>query len=163
MKFSHRLRHPALLACLAAASASFAQAPRYTVTTVVYSGDVASNAVLDTRTGLTWRRCAEGQVWNGTTCTGSALTFTHEAALTRAAAQTPAWRLPNVKELSSIADKALQNPAIDSTAFPAAPSNYFWSASPYVGNPSGAWVVSFGDGGVYGNGRSTSHLVRLVR
>ena len=123
--------------------------------------------VTDTKTGLIWRRCAEGMVASGGTCTGTASTFTHEAALTRASTQVTgtgvAWRLPNVKELSSIADKTLSNPAIDQAAFPATPASWFWSSSPYVGSASLAWNVSFGNGLVFDGNRDNSDYVRLVR
>ncbi|MCX8521150.1 MAG: DUF1566 domain-containing protein, partial [Rhodoferax sp.] len=62
--------------------------------------------VTDRRTGLVWARCSLGQSWNGSTCTGTASTHTHEQAL--AQAQTAnvggasGWRLPNVKELASL-------------------------------------------------------------
>jgi hypothetical protein len=71
--------------------------------------------------------------------------------------------LPNVKELASIADKSLSNPAIDSAAFPYTPASYFWSASPYVGSSSSAWYVNFGNGYVGSYSRSGSLYVRLVR
>ena len=125
------------------------------------------NEVTDQKTGLIWKRCSEGMSWNGSTCAGTVGTFTHEAALTQASTQAAstgvAWRLPNVKELSSIADKTLSNPAIDATAFPATPASAFWSASPYVGYSSVVWYVDFSDGGVGGNYRRYSYYVRLVR
>jgi hypothetical protein len=123
--------------------------------------------VTDSATGLIWRRCAEGMVFSLGACTGTASTFTHELALTRArteaAATGVAWRLPSVKELSSIADKSLSNPAIDVVAFPAIPVNYFWSSSPFVGSPAFAWVVSFGDGTLSVSRRTSTNYVRLVR
>ena len=124
--------------------------------------------VTDSATGLIWRRCAEGMVFSLGACTGTASTFTHELALTRARTEAVAtgvaWRLPNVKELSSIADKSLSNPAIDATAFPATPANAFWSSSPLVGQSVMAWFVSFVDGLVsVGALRSTTLYVRLVR
>jgi len=124
--------------------------------------------VTDQKTGLIWRRCAEGMSYIGATCGGIALSLTHEAALQRAASQASssgvAWRLPNVKELSSIADKSLSNPAIDAAAFPATPSSsYFWSSSPDVGNAYGAWSVSFGYGSVYNGNRGYYNYARLVR
>ena len=104
--------------------------------------------------------------WSGTSCAGAASTFTHEAALQQATAQAlsigVAWRLPSVKELSSIADKSLQNPTIDVIAFPATPAGAFWSASPYVGSPAYAWLVYFYDGNVNAGGRDFSGYVRLV-
>ena len=120
--------------------------------------------VTDQKTGLIWRRCAEGMQVSGGTCTGTAQTYTHEAALQRAAAVASPWRLPNIKELSSIVDKSRSNPAIDATAFPATPASFFWSSSPYVGGPAVAWGVGFVNGYV-GNsyGRNGSFYVRLVR
>jgi hypothetical protein len=130
------------------------------------SGD--GQEVTDAKTGLIWRRCAEGMTASGGTCTGTASTFTHEAALTRANTQVTAtgvaWRLPNVKELSSITDKSRSNPAIDAVVFPATPVNWFWSSSPFVGFTFNAWIVNFYDGGSYGIVyRNGSYYVRLVR
>lgn len=123
--------------------------------------------VTDNQTKLIWRRCAEGMNWDGTTCAGIASTFTHEAALQQAAIQASstgiAWRLPNVKELASIADKSFSNPAIDATAFPATPANWFWSVSPFVGVSNYAWNVSFWYGYVHSYARSSIDHVRLVR
>jgi hypothetical protein len=134
--------------------------PRYTVS-------VDGQEVTDSQTNLIWRRCSEGMVFSGGTCTGTAGTFTHEAALTlardQASSTSIAWRLPNVKELASIADKSLSNPAIDATAFPATPASAFWSASPYVGFSSNAWYVLFYDGYFNYGGRNYSLYVRLVR
>jgi hypothetical protein len=125
--------------------------------------------VADSKTTLTWKRCAEGMTWDGTSCTGSATTFTHDQALQQATNQAGAgWRLPNVKELSSIVDKNSINPAIDSTSFPATPASLFWSSSPFVTLPSSAWVVDFGVGVVGGtsnnrNGTLHPYFVRLVQ
>ena len=54
-------------------------------------------------------------------------------------------------------------PAIDSTAFPGTPSNWYWSSSPYVGNSGSAWGVNFNGGHVDGSTRGSSNRVRLVR
>ena len=123
--------------------------------------------VTDSATGLIWRRCAEGMVFSLGACTGTASTFTHELALARArteaAASGVAWRLPNVKELSSIVDISLSSPAIDATAFPATPADVFWSSSPDVGSPAYAWYVNFSNGAVFTGNRTYAHYVRLVR
>jgi hypothetical protein len=119
--------------------------------------------VTDKQTGVVWARCSVGQSWSGNTCTGTARTFTHEGALAHVATQS-GWRLPTVKELSGLADKACQNPAIDSAAFPATPSSWFWTSSPSSGSSNFAWVVYFHDGYVYGYYfRNYSFLLRLVR
>jgi hypothetical protein len=123
--------------------------------------------VTDTKTGLVWRRCAEGMTANGSTCTGTPGTFTHEAALTRARAQATdtgvAWRLPNVKELSSITDKSRSSPAIEVTVFPATPLRAFWSSSPHLHRANEAWFVGFFDGYADGYVRNEAFAVRLVR
>jgi len=112
-----------------------------------FSYNVDGAEVTDSRTGLVWQRCSAGQAWSGSTCTGTTSAFTHEAALAYAQTQT-GWRLPNVKELSSIADKTKSNPAIDSTAFPATVVDWYWTSSPYVGIAGYAWSVFFDYGGV---------------
>lgn len=118
--------------------------------------------VTDKRTGLVWARCSVGQTWNGSTCSGSASTYTHEAALAYAQSQS-GWRLPNRRELFSLADRGCASPAIDGMAFPNTPSSLYWSSSPSVGNSSYAWYVSFYDGYVYYGNRYYGYAVRLVR
>jgi Protein of unknown function (DUF1566) len=125
-----------------------------------YSAD--GSEVTDTATGLVWRRCSEGQTWSGVTCTGTAATYTHEGALTQAKNQA-GWRLPNVKELSSLVSLDRITPSIDIAAFPNTASNLYWTSSPYAGNASGAWVVYFGYGDVSSDGRTYVNYVRLVR
>lgn len=133
-----------------------------------YSYSADGSEVTDSKTGLIWRRCSEGQSWSAGTCIGTATISTQENALYQAQGQT-GWRLPNVKELSSLADKTRSNPAIDTTAFPATPSASYWSASPYAGDAAvKAWSVDFKDGYVRpyfrdGNGLSLYYLIRLVR
>jgi len=159
---SHFLIHfPSFrLLCLVAwlfAASAWAQAARYSFST-------DGSEVTDAQTGLIWRRCSEGQTWDlaTTTCTGTVTTYTHEGALTQAKTQA-GWRLPNVKELSSLVDKSRVSPSIDMTAFPGTPSNYFWSSSPYAGNASYAWFVYFYYGLVISNLRTFNLHVRLVR
>jgi hypothetical protein len=94
--------------------------------------------VTDTATGLTWKRCSEGQSWDGATCAGSAMYHTWQQALqvadTASYAGQSDWRLPNAKELASIVEQACYSPAIDEAVFPATPSSYYWSSSPGASN-----------------------------
>lgn len=134
-----------------------------------YTYSATGDEVTDTKTGLTWRRCSEGQIWSGSICTGIAATYTHEQALAHATTQagTKGWRLPNVKELSSIANRTRSNPAIDTNAFPATPPNLYWSSTPYAGYSAYVWWVEFSGGFVYFNasrdGFGGGGHVRLVR
>jgi hypothetical protein len=81
------------------------------------------------------------------------------------------WRVPNIKELGSIVERACYDPAINLQVFPETPPNDFWSSSPYgqVTNPStqaaeNAWRVRFSVGTVLPSGNKTySSYVRLVR
>ena len=150
-----------LSAGLALLASAAAQAACPTVATATRF-EANGAEVKDKTTQLVWARCSVGQTWSGSTCTGSASAFTHEQALQHAQAQA-GWRLPNVKELSSLADKGCIGPAIDGVAFPATPSSHFWSASPYAGGASDAWFVYFNDGLVYYYGRDRNNHVRLVR
>lgn len=119
--------------------------------------------VKDSRTGLIWKRCSEGQILSANTCTGSAANYTHEGALANARQQS-GWRLPNVKELASLADKGCIGPAIDRSAFPNTPTSaLYWTSSP-AGGGYGAWGVDFNAGNVVYFGRSYDAVaVRLVR
>ena len=130
-----------------------------------YSTELAGAAnglVTDSKTGLTWRRCSEGQSFSANTCTGSANTYTHEQALSYAKTQT-GWRMPSVKELSSLVDSSVIGPAINGSAFPATPAYNAWASSPYAGDAGSAWFVYFGDGSVGVNSRATVAHLRLVR
>jgi hypothetical protein len=128
--------------------------------------NAAGDEITDSKTGLIWKRCAEGMAWSSasSTCTGTATTYTLEQALAHAKTLAGAgWRLPNVKELSSIVDDSRVRPAINTLAFPETPFNWFWSASPNAGDSSNAWNVNFSSGSVLNNNRSNSSRVRLVR
>lgn len=141
-------------ACLAASAPSLAQ-NRFT-----FNKD--GSEVIDKTTGLTWRRCAEGMNWNGTTCAGAANSFTFDNAQVHARTQN-GWRLPEVKELESLVDRTRSNPAIDTTVFPGTVSRWHWSSTPYASNPSSAWVVDFTYGSIYDSFRGFGLAIRLVR
>ncbi len=149
------LKAVAVLACLGAAGQVQAQA-RY-----IYSSTGAE--VTDVQSGLMWRRCSEGQSWSAGVCSGTVKGFTHEQALAYAKTQS-GWRLPNVKELSSLVDTTRFEPAIDGNAFPLTPNAVYWTSSPDVRIPSLAWSVDFVVGSVSTSSRySPGILVRLVR
>jgi len=113
--------------------------------------DNKDGTVTHDKTGITWMRCALGQAWNGSTCTGTAQTYTWARALQAAETLNEGgglagkidWRLPNRKELKSIVERRCYSPAINAVLFPNTPSDWFWSASPYAYDSGNAWPVSF--------------------
>lgn len=142
------------VACLVAAGPVLAQSR--------FSFSKDGSEVTDKQTGLTWRRCAEGMTWNGSTCSGAANSFTFDNALVHIKSQ-PGWRMPEVRELEGLVDRTRANPAIDVTAFPGTVSRWHWSSTPYAGNQSTAWVVDFTYGSIYDSFRGFGLALRLVR
>jgi len=141
---------------------------RYIAETANYPNDSGSNNVaVDRKTGLSWRRCLEGQSWNGSTCNGTATTFNYLNALAEAnkSSLNSGWRLPNVKELASLADYSKSNAAIDTDAFPGQVANSTWSSTPidYNNQTNRSLPVSFSTGNVADLSRNTSSAIRLVR
>ena len=122
--------------------------------------------VTDIATGLMWLQCSLGQDPSDN-CSGSATEYNWQEALEAGESYVldsyTDWRLPNIKELDSLAALDRYEPVINSTIFPNTTSNNYWSASPYAGISSYAWTLDFDYGYVYYGGRSGSYHVRLVR
>lgn len=123
--------------------------------------------VQDNVTGLSWQNCVAGLTGNACN-SGSAVKQTWQNALSYCDGLDwgghQDWRLPDTYELQSIVDFGASPRTIDTTAFPATPSNsWFWSSSSNAGNPSGAWEVDFSSGSEDGLAKSNTFYVRCVR
>jgi hypothetical protein len=136
--------------------------------------DQGNGTVTDGRSGLTWKRCAEGQAWDGAACSGSPTFHDWPAALALAEASGFAghddWRLPNLKELLSLVETCRSDPAINDTIFPntlfAPAENFsFWSSTPQLGSAgqNESWFVRTGRGDTGNDPRSATKFVRMVR
>ena len=131
--------------------------------------DNGNATISDIKTGLMWKKCAEGL--SGADCdSGSALSLNWQEALEQPGVVNSSgfagytdWRLPNVKELTSIVEEQCYDPAINLNRFPGTPSSNFWSSSADAGSSGSAWGVSFGNGFSGYDARYYSRLVRLVR
>ena len=133
--------------------------------------DHGNGTVTDTKTGLSWKQCSEGQTASSGGCSGDASSYTWDQALQQPATLNSGggyaghsdWRLPNIKELASLGALDRNSPSINSALFPSTPSAWFWSSSPYADNRYDAWKFGFSYG--YGDNfyRYDNYHVRLVR
>lgn len=73
------------------------------------------------------------------------------------------WRLPTVKELSSIAVLSNVMPAVDAKFFPDVAQPRFFTRESLAKDPSRAWYVYFSDGSVSSTNKGDASQVRLVR
>ena len=80
------------------------------------------------------------------------------------------WRLPNVRELTSMRNFTASSPnaQVNSTAFPGTPtsSSPYWTSTTYVPNTTYAWYVNFMDAestGMAGSPKTAIFYVRCVR
>lgn len=119
--------------------------------------DNGNGTVTDNATQLDWQQ-------------GYSSAITWQAALVYCADLTLAtqsdWRLPNVKELSSLVSEDRIAPAIDTTAFPGTPTYGYWSSSSYIEYSASAWVVFFHSGYVGPEGKvsfTDKYHARCVR
>ncbi|MDY0164272.1 DUF1566 domain-containing protein [Desulfobotulus sp.] len=108
--------------------------------------------VRDNNSGLEWQRCAYGQSWTGSGCSGSAWQGSWHDAVRITAPD--GFRVPTIDELKTLAP-------YDQNVFPGA--YRLWSCSPDAYSNSAAWGLHFG-GGYPSNGlKGYGSQVRLVR
>lgn len=102
--------------------------------------DRKDGTLLDVTTNLLWSKCNLGETYNASTdaCDGTALKYqnwsdalvaTQDTTLTTIAGQS-GFRLPNIKELSSIVDYRCTRPAINLTFFPTTTNEPYWTNTP---------------------------------
>ncbi|MBU3022059.1 DUF1566 domain-containing protein [Aestuariibacter sp. A3R04] len=129
--------------------------------------DQGDGSVLHVATDLVWQRCALGQTWDGTSCSGTAVKYNWQEALLKAQEEDSTvllgWRLPNIKELASITERQCVRPAINDTIFPNTPPDDFWTSTPSLEDPLRAWVVAFFNASHSIKEKDRFVYVRLVR
>ena len=101
--------------------------------------------VYHTTSGLEWSRCVVGQTWNNGNHTD--------------------WRVPNLKELVSLVERACVEPAIELKVFPTTPSNSYWTSTPNTSadKTQEAWSVGFYNGRIESRDKQQDFYVRMVR
>lgn len=119
---------------------------------------------------LVFMRCAIGQTFNGTTCSGESTPLNWQQALAASmqanidsTSNLPSWRLPNIKELAVISERACVRPAINEEIFPNTPPDAFWTSTPSVKTPDMAWSITYTNASQSLLPTNSSLFVRLVR
>ncbi len=114
---------------------------------------IANGTVYDTQTKLTWQQefPTSSFTW------ADAKTYCSNLSL-----DGTGWRLPAINEIQTIVDEST-NPSVDLAAFPMTPSDYFWSSSIVVEDPTRAWTCFFTNGSTYSFTMTTAKNVRCVR
>jgi hypothetical protein len=106
-------------AVMGASLTASAQTARYTFTD-------NDTAVVDSKTGLVWKRCQEGKHWENGVCKGLGIKFTWSDA--ERLSSNP-WRLPTVDELKSLKNDTGVAPPINREVFPNTDRAWFWTSS----------------------------------
>lgn len=121
--------------------------------------------VVDSQTGLQWKRCLEGA--GGVTCEGGDdLRYYYEDARKlqgKYFANYSDWRIPTKEELETIVDKSCRSPAFNLEVFPNASNSQMWTSSIIDEQGIRVWVM-YAISGVAIKGRTANQAtVRLVR
>lgn len=129
--------------------------------------DLPDGEVKHIASNLVYMRCSIGQVWSGGRCGGNAELFTWREALQKSTGydfnNSSNWRLPNIKELSLIVERACVRPALNDRVFPDTPDDDYWTSSPSVQDPLRAWSIGFFNGTSSIRTKDSSMNIRLVR
>lgn len=125
----------------------------------------AGGVVTHSPAGLMWKRCSEGQSWDGSTCVGLEAVYTWDQAmaLRQSFAGYDDWRLPTVEEQLTLVSYDRNQRPINSVIFPATPRTWSWTSTER--SDMTVWSVEFGFS--YGETKdilkSQTYPVRMVR
>ncbi len=132
--------------------------------------DNGDGTVTDNVTGLMWQQCTGGT--SGPDCSeggsykphwGNALKYCEELVFPEENGYDD-WRLPDIKELQSLADLTVYQPAINENFFPGTFQERYWSSSSASGRQK--WYaenITFEHGHTWANLKSRGSRVRCVR
>jgi hypothetical protein len=103
---------------------------------------LSNDEVLDNYTGLAWQRgsSASRSSWEQARQYCAALGLGGKT-----------WRLPSIRELSTLVDEALVAPSIDremfpNTAYGARSNDWYWASHQAAGSAPAVWAINFDDG-----------------
>lgn len=145
--------------------------------------DNGDGTITDHNTGLVWEKLDDNDL-GGVHDKDDFLSWADAFAVKLATLNTSPcfagqcdWRMPNVKELASIANYEIPYPGpsvwtpFNSSCTPGCTSDVcsctnsdvYWSSTTYVGSPDFAWYVFFADGSSLANNKSSGGYLRAVR
>jgi hypothetical protein len=90
------------------------------------------STVLDVWTGLEWRRCAVGQIWTGTECSGVPASYdwdTAQLACGDTFAGHDDWIVPDAAQNRSLVNYCAESAAAFEAAFPGQTDELLWSST----------------------------------
>lgn len=130
--------------------------------------------VTDKESKLMWMRCSAGQAWalESGRCNGEADRLSWSAAQSFASDVNRRgsfffndWRVPQLRELATITERACVSPRVNLAVFPGTEPREYWSATsrPGTRDESFAYALSFGAAGIAYRPKDEAHRVRLVR
>jgi len=117
---------------------------------------VSSDVVFHNKTGLSWQ--------DNRSAMSEKVTYEEAEKFCDAlkAGKYNDWRVPTLKELSSIVDYTKYDPAI-LDGFSSGGSVYYWSSTPYMGDTDKVWGINFKTGATDANGKNYTRHIRCVR
>lgn len=129
---------------------------------------VKGGEAVDQKTGLTWKRCSLGLVWDTKRgCTGEVRYASLDEAAEAAKAEGADWHVPSGPELESIIDPACGKPVVDNAVFPDIRADEDGKAEYWTTNPVGAaslvYFFDFMTGSADGHSRGFKLAVRFVK
>jgi hypothetical protein len=136
--------------------------------------DNADGTVTDKESKLMWLRCSAGQAWafESGRCTGEADRLSWAAAQSLASDVNRRgsfffndWRVPQLRELATIAERSCANPRVNLAVFPGTEASRYWTVTsrPGTHDEAHAYALSFGAEGMAYLAKDEAHGVRLVR
>jgi hypothetical protein len=136
--------------------------------------DNADGTVTDKESKLMWMRCSAGQAWAPEMgrCKGEVDRLSWAAAQSLASDVNRRgsfffsdWRVPQLRELATITERACANPRVNLAVFPGTEAGDYWSATsrPGTRDETFAYALSFGAAGIAYRPKDEAQRVRLVR